>query len=977
MASNLNVEKLFLRLFMFSHKVSLQVVRTYFISSVLCQSDYNNDIVTFLEHHKHELFHLVGDYKCCQCTKLPSLQPTVYTFRLGNNQFKKLYDVGNSKSGHFTKGSGGRIFQKCLCCITAKKDTNPKTYDISLLNALIYNCVQLSANNMLWLDTIRKLRNQLCHVHDISDLTKSELQTWWGKLECSVLNLAGEVHAQPAFKETIELLVDTFKYADYSMDTIAPLIEAVKAEINNNVNGVIQHQSEKLVDHMNTLSKQSEEQRNLDKKESQKQLLAVTTEISDTVEACHSKGKRFTELQTIELKGAIEEHQQKEESLLCAIHKEIIKGNAMSHKRDQISFDIQLTNETNPTTSQECPIKHTEDTENVESKEKCIVEFKISTQGSIGKKKEVIKQYFEKAVEMINIAAPFEVKYVRDGSITIGALLPVDILKNEEEFKNAICIFLDQMVTNCNIETSMPEVVKVKIMILNHEQTGTVKCFIEETKQMTDKAVQAVPIMVDQIIEADESEICLTYNNTALWLYGMEIKERVSTAHSDRKSTYDSDDEKLACTCIHGNDDILLIGCCKDIDWIGSVVTVSKRLTPICPIEQKQKSKKVLNRENMKAVIYVASMSSQQSYDLKWMIESLTQSRYMPTKAFTVVRDKVMAPDIFPESKQFHVRSEQNEWLPDLIDAFVKLGIIYFSLDMAYDRRKLTFERLGSFFGKTRGILLVGNYRNVVMIGSFLSKYRHMPCPLNYEIHLKKKSSRLLDSHDLNGIIFILSQDFKVETLFHPDIIHLQQGQTKVVTLVINWMTLPAELKETKQIDATGYYEDWLPEFIAAIQQMLSIVWILKCSNFHRFQLSTKEEDGQLILLMGNMRDVQWFNSVILKSGRFRNMKLEQTYLQQILCSIKCVICVITKQSEEEFQLPENITRSDGWPKKVVTIVREQMKIPKILMETQKVYVTDNDTEWLADLLCIFMRTGMTNFLRPDEEETQENNMVF
>lgn len=137
----------------------------------------------------------------------------------------------------------------------------------------------------------------------------------------------------------------------------------------------------------------------------------------------------------------------------------------------------------------------------------------------------------------------------------------------------------------------------------------------------------------------------------------------------------------------------------------------------------------------------------------------------------------------------------------------------------------------------------------------------------------------------------------------------------------------------------------------------MSIVWILKCSNFHRFQLSTIE-DGQLILLMGNMRDVQWFNSVILKSGRFRNMKLEQTYLQQILFSIKCVICVITKQSEEEFQLPANITRSDGWPKKVVTIVREQMKIPKILMETQKVYVTDNDTEWLADLLCIFVRTG-------------------
>lgn len=232
MAANVDIEKQFLRLFMFSHKISLPVVRTYFVSSVL-GNNYNNDIITFLEHHKHELFHLVGDYQCCQCTKLPSLQPRCSTFRLRNDQFRKLYDVDNSISGHFTKGSGGRIFQQCLCCITAKKDTNPKTYDLSLLISLINNCVKLSDNNMLWLDIIRNLRNKLCHVHDINDFTNSELQTWWGNLECSVVNLAGEVHALPAYKESIELLVDTFKYADYSRDTITPLIEEVKAEINN------------------------------------------------------------------------------------------------------------------------------------------------------------------------------------------------------------------------------------------------------------------------------------------------------------------------------------------------------------------------------------------------------------------------------------------------------------------------------------------------------------------------------------------------------------------------------------------------------------------------------------------------------------------------------------------------------------------------------------------------------------------------
>lgn len=232
MAANVDIEKQFLRLFMFSHKISLPVVRTYFVNSVL-GNNYKNNIITFLEQHKHDLIHLVGDYRCCQCSKLPSLQSRCSTFRLTYDQFRKLYDVGNSIFGHVLKGSGGRILQQCLCCITARKDTNPKTYDLSLLIALINNCVKLSDNNMLWLETIRKCRNKLYHFYDINDLSKCELQTLWGNLECSVLNLAGEVHAQPAYKESIELLVDTLKYADYSRDTITPFIEAMKAEINN------------------------------------------------------------------------------------------------------------------------------------------------------------------------------------------------------------------------------------------------------------------------------------------------------------------------------------------------------------------------------------------------------------------------------------------------------------------------------------------------------------------------------------------------------------------------------------------------------------------------------------------------------------------------------------------------------------------------------------------------------------------------
>lgn len=233
MAASMDIEKQFIRLIMFSYKISLPVVRTFFESCVLGRPEYNNDICTFLEYQKHDIFHLIGDYKCCQCSNLPPLQATTSTFRIGNDQFKKLYEIGLSQPGHFLRGSGGRVFQQCMCCVTVRKETNPKTYDLSLLITMLYNCFHLSDNNRLWLDTIRKCRNRLCHLNDISDLSENEIQTLWGNLESSVLKFAAEITSQPNYKEIIEMLIDTSKYADYNRETITPIIEAMKSEINN------------------------------------------------------------------------------------------------------------------------------------------------------------------------------------------------------------------------------------------------------------------------------------------------------------------------------------------------------------------------------------------------------------------------------------------------------------------------------------------------------------------------------------------------------------------------------------------------------------------------------------------------------------------------------------------------------------------------------------------------------------------------
>lgn len=155
-------------------------------------------------------------------------------------------------------------------------------------------------------------------------------------------------------------------------------------------------------------------------------------------------------------------------------------------------------------------------------------------------------------------------------------------------------------------------------------------------------------------------------------LYSMKINMVTYINRFERRNTHDFGNETLPFSV---NPDILLIGCCKDIEWIESVLIICQKLTPICQIDQKQKSIKVLNSENITAIIYIASSVSQQSQNLQSMLESLNQSKYFPEKVFTVVRDQVIAPDMFQRSKQTHVSKEQKECLPDLIDTIARTGM--------------------------------------------------------------------------------------------------------------------------------------------------------------------------------------------------------------------------------------------------------------------------------------------------------------
>ena len=106
-----------------------------------------------------------------------------------------------------------------------------------------------------------------------------------------------------------------------------------------------------------------------------------------------------------------------------------------------------------------------------EDKSKVLI--KLSTPGGLGKEKEKIVKILRNAADIIKVSCDgIEIDFVMEGSITIGALVHRSLLQDEETFERAIKGFLDEMVKVCKIDTSIPLVVKVKIFVLDRQNTG-------------------------------------------------------------------------------------------------------------------------------------------------------------------------------------------------------------------------------------------------------------------------------------------------------------------------------------------------------------------------------------------------------------------------------------------------------------------------------------------------------------------------
>ncbi|VDI78050.1 Hypothetical predicted protein [Mytilus galloprovincialis] len=314
-----------------------------------------------------------------------------------------------------------------------------------------------------------------------------------------------------------------------------------------------------------------------------------------------------------------------------------------------------------------------------QDKKRCKLHWRIETPGYLEHKKDEIVKAMKNAIEIVKIGTSHEIEDIHEGSITIDTLLPMSILQDKNAFHQSIRKFLEEMVSVCGLDPNIPLSVKVQITLSDLEQ-GSVKYSIEEMKHTTmiDKAVQAVPTMLDRSTGSSELEIEEELDSTKgpeddMMIYSASIKGNVLIPPSEMAFLQDEygdfptyEDEKY----------MLLMGCVNDIRWIESVLTFFKRVAPICNLGIKEKSKKLLNSKCINNFIHIASKSSQRSNNLKSMLQCLSESKDLQNNVITVVRDDVIISDLLKESKQIRVKINEKEWLPDLMDAIASSAVL-------------------------------------------------------------------------------------------------------------------------------------------------------------------------------------------------------------------------------------------------------------------------------------------------------------
>lgn len=156
-------------------------------------------------------------------------------------------------------------------------------------------------------------------------------------------------------------------------------------------------------------------------------------------------------------------------------------------------------------------------------------------------------------------------------------------------------------------------------------------------------------------------------------VYSMKIKDYALLPPSKQPFFRSNDDESKGITIMNlDHTNMVLLGCFDDVEWVESILTVCESLTPICQIQNTKMTKKLFKQ--VKHIVYVVSMSSQEYYNQKPLLECLSESKRLPEKIVTIKRDHIILPDVLKNSKQISIGVVKEEWVSNLMDAIAMTG---------------------------------------------------------------------------------------------------------------------------------------------------------------------------------------------------------------------------------------------------------------------------------------------------------------
>lgn len=93
----------------------------------------------------------------------------------------------------------------------------------------------------------------------------------------------------------------------------------------------------------------------------------------------------------------------------------------------------------------------------------CYVEWKLATPENW--KVDQIKEKLEKVSSFVG--QWFRIKFVYTGSLVIQTSAPVRIVKDDKKFKQAVKLFLKDVVDKCNLKTKIKTRIKIELVVSN------------------------------------------------------------------------------------------------------------------------------------------------------------------------------------------------------------------------------------------------------------------------------------------------------------------------------------------------------------------------------------------------------------------------------------------------------------------------------------------------------------------------------